>query len=60
VGVAAIPPSAFYHDPADGAGLARFAFCKSMGLLQKASKRLSDSQFLRRIVIMSGSMESSR
>jgi aspartate/methionine/tyrosine aminotransferase len=60
VGVAAIPPSAFYHDPADGAGLARFAFCKSMGLLQKASKRLSASQFLRRMSMMSGSMESSR
>ena len=60
VGVAAIPPSAFYHNPADGAGLARFAFCKSMGLLQKASKRLSDSQLLRRMANMSGSIESSR
>jgi N-succinyldiaminopimelate aminotransferase len=59
-GVAAIPPSAFYHDPADGAGLARFAFCKSMGLLQKASARLSTSQLLRRMAMMSGSMESSR
>lgn len=60
VGVTAIPPSAFYHNPADGAGLARFAFCKSMGLLQKASKRLSPSQFRRRMAIMSGSIESSR
>ena len=60
VGVTAIPPSAFYHNPADGAGLARFAFCKSDGLLQKASVRLSESQLLRRMANMSGSMESSR
>jgi N-succinyldiaminopimelate aminotransferase len=60
VGVAAIPPSAFYHNPADGAGLARFAFCKSEALLQKASERLSGSQLLRRVASMSGSMESSR
>ncbi|MFO7537320.1 MAG: methionine aminotransferase [Chloroflexota bacterium] len=59
-GVAAIPPSAFYHNPADGAGLARFAFCKSEALLQKASARLSDSQLLRRMSKISGSMESSR
>lgn len=40
IGVAAIPPSAFYHNPADGAGLARFAFCKSDEALQEAAKRL--------------------
>jgi N-succinyldiaminopimelate aminotransferase len=40
VGVAAIPPSAFYHDPADGAGLARFAFCKTEDTLEEAARRL--------------------
>ena len=40
IGVAAIPPSAFYHNPADGAGLTRFAFCKSDDVLQEAARRL--------------------
>ncbi|MEZ4594087.1 MAG: aminotransferase class I/II-fold pyridoxal phosphate-dependent enzyme [Chloroflexota bacterium] len=40
VGVAAIPPSAFYHNPADGAGLARFAFCKEEKTLAEAANRL--------------------
>jgi aspartate/methionine/tyrosine aminotransferase len=40
IGVAAIPPSAFYHNPADGAGLTRFAFCKSDEVLMEAGKRL--------------------
>jgi N-succinyldiaminopimelate aminotransferase len=40
VGVAAIPPSAFYSNPADGAGLARFAFCKSRETLAEAVTRL--------------------
>ncbi len=41
VGVAAIPPSAFYHDPADGRKLVRFAFCKTEDLLQEAVTRLA-------------------
>ncbi len=41
IGVAAIPPSAFYHNPADGAGLARFAFCKDRATLEQAGARLS-------------------
>jgi N-succinyldiaminopimelate aminotransferase len=41
VGVAAIPPSAFYHNPADGARLARFAFCKSEATLEAAASRLA-------------------
>jgi N-succinyldiaminopimelate aminotransferase len=41
VGVAAIPPSAFYHNPADGAGVARFAFCKKEETLAVAVERLS-------------------
>lgn len=40
VGVAAIPPSAFYHNPADGASLARFAFCKTHQTLEEAARRL--------------------
>ena len=41
VGVAAIPPSAFYHNPADGARLARFAFCKTRDVLVEAARRLA-------------------
>lgn len=40
VGVAAIPPSAFYHDPSDGADLIRFAFCKGDDTLREAVGRL--------------------
>ncbi|MCB8927331.1 MAG: aminotransferase class I/II-fold pyridoxal phosphate-dependent enzyme [Ardenticatenaceae bacterium] len=40
IGVAAIPPSAFFHNPADGAGLARFAFCKEEKTLAEAANRL--------------------
>lgn len=40
IGVAAIPPSAFYRNSADGAGLARFAFCKSDHVLDAAATRL--------------------
>ena len=40
IGVAAIPPSAFYHNPSDGAGLARFAFCKEDKTLEEAARRL--------------------
>jgi len=40
VGVAAIPPSAFYRNPADGAELARFAFCKTQSVLEAAVERL--------------------
>lgn len=40
LGVAAIPPSVFYNDPADGAELVRFAFCKSEDTLRSALGRL--------------------
>jgi N-succinyldiaminopimelate aminotransferase len=40
IGVAAIPPSAFYFNPADGDGLARFAFCKTRPTLEEAARRL--------------------
>lgn len=39
-GVAVIPPSVFYHDPADGHGLVRFAFCKGVPVLEEALHRL--------------------
>lgn len=40
VGVAAIPPSAFYHNPEDGKNLVRFAFCKDEQTLRDAIARL--------------------
>jgi aspartate/methionine/tyrosine aminotransferase len=40
VGVACIPVSAFYHDPAEGSRLVRFAFCKSQATLETAAQRL--------------------
>jgi len=39
-GVAAIPPSAFYHGPTDGASLVRFAFCKDEATLAAAVDRM--------------------
>jgi L-glutamine---4-(methylsulfanyl)-2-oxobutanoate aminotransferase len=40
VGVAAIPPSAFYHASDEGTRLVRFAFCKSDEVLDAALDRL--------------------
>lgn len=40
VGVAAIPPSAFYHRSDEGRNLVRFAFCKDEGVLREAVQRL--------------------
>jgi aspartate/methionine/tyrosine aminotransferase len=40
VGVAAIPPSAFYHDKSEAKNLVRFAFCKDEGTLREAIERL--------------------
>jgi N-succinyldiaminopimelate aminotransferase len=40
VGVAAIPPSAFYDRPEKGRGYVRFAFCKRMATLKAAVQRL--------------------
>ncbi|MGZ8581205.1 MAG: aminotransferase class I/II-fold pyridoxal phosphate-dependent enzyme [Actinomycetota bacterium] len=41
VGVAAVPGSSFVSDPADGAHLVRFAFCKQVETLEAAGERLS-------------------
>ena len=40
VGVAAIPPSAFYTTPGGGESVARFAFCKTDKALEEAAMRL--------------------
>jgi aspartate/methionine/tyrosine aminotransferase len=41
-GVAAIPPSVFYHDPAQAPMLVRFCFAKKMETLQEAARRLME------------------
>ncbi|MCA9291838.1 MAG: aminotransferase class I/II-fold pyridoxal phosphate-dependent enzyme [Phycisphaerales bacterium] len=41
IGVAAIPPSVFYDDRAEGRPLVRFAFCKDDATLREALRRLS-------------------
>jgi len=40
VGVAAIPPSVFYSDPALGKNLVRFAYCKKAETMDEAIRRL--------------------
>ncbi len=40
IGVAAIPPSAFYSKPESGKNLARFAYCKKRETLERAVERL--------------------
>ncbi len=39
-GVAPVPGSSFYHRPADGRNLVRFAFCKRAATLERAVSRL--------------------
>lgn len=41
VGVAAIPVSAFHHNPSDGASHVRFAFCKTEEVLREAVARMA-------------------
>ena len=45
VGVAAIPPSAFYADPATAPLLARFCFAKQLATLRAAGERLGTARF---------------
>jgi N-succinyldiaminopimelate aminotransferase len=47
VGVAAIPPSAFYADPATAPLLARFCFAKRLETLRAAGERLAAASFPR-------------
>ncbi len=39
--VAAVPTQVFYDDPADGAHLVRFAFCKKDDVIARAAQRLA-------------------
>ncbi len=41
VGVAVVPGSSFYNDPADGRRQVRFAFCKKDATLDEAERRLA-------------------
>ena len=45
VGVTAIPQSVFYGSQANTGKYARFAFCKTDDVLQKAAKRLLRASF---------------
>lgn len=49
IGVAAIPPSAFYADPASAPPLARFCFAKRPETIEKAAERLQRLMELRRV-----------
>jgi len=40
IGVACVPGSSFFNDPADGASLVRFCFCKRFETLEAAAGRL--------------------
>jgi aminotransferase len=40
VGVAAVPGSSFFHNPADGSKHLRFTFCKIDATLEEAGRRL--------------------
>lgn len=40
IGVAVVPGSSFYHDPAMGSQLVRFCFCKKDETLEAAAERL--------------------
>ena len=41
IGVAVVPGSSFYHDPAMGKQMVRFCFCKKDETLEAAADRLS-------------------
>jgi aspartate/methionine/tyrosine aminotransferase len=41
IGVAVVPGSSFYNDPADGARQVRFTFCKRAATLEAAAERLA-------------------
>ena len=44
IGVAPVPGSSFFHDPAQGRKLVRFAFCKTEAVLEQAAERLVTAQ----------------
>jgi aminotransferase len=39
-GIATVPGTSFFNKPEDGAGLTRFAFCKTYDLLEAAARKL--------------------
>ena len=41
IGIAVVPGSSFYNDPADGSRQVRFTFCKTEQTLQAAAERLA-------------------
>lgn len=41
IGVAPVPGSSFFRDPAQGRSLVRFAFCKTDDMLEEAGRRLA-------------------
>ena len=41
IGVATVPGSSFFHRPEQGQHLIRFAFCKTLDLLEEAAQRLA-------------------
>jgi aminotransferase len=41
IGVATVPGTGFYHDPALGRSMLRFAFCKKLETLERAVERLA-------------------
>jgi len=41
IGVASVPGSSFFRDPADGGSIIRFTFCKKEATLQAAAERLA-------------------
>jgi aspartate/methionine/tyrosine aminotransferase len=41
IGVACVPGSSFFRDPADGRSIVRFTFCKKEATLQAAAERLA-------------------
>jgi aminotransferase len=40
-GVATVPGSSFFHNPSDGSRHVRFAFCKTLDMLEQAAERLT-------------------
>jgi aspartate/methionine/tyrosine aminotransferase len=41
IGVAPVPGSSFFSDPVGGRRLVRFAFCKTLDMLEDAAARLA-------------------
>ena len=39
--MATVPGSSFYHNPSDGSRHVRFAFCKTLEMLEQAAERLA-------------------